>query len=214
MKIFVMGMHRTGTSMVMGILARCGVYVGKNLLMGARDNPRGHWEERSYLKINDRLMKLNGGSWHNPPTGLNYVGMKGRMRKFLAQWPRNHPVGWKDPRTCYTFPLWYDLIYPEEIKVILTYRPAGEVARSLKARNAIPLKKGAILAMKYTEIGFHNVKRRGVDSMVTHYHSYFENWEVQVRALCEFLNLDFPEDRRGEIAEFIDPKLWHHRSRI
>ena len=79
MKIFVMGMHRSGTSMVTGILSRCGMKIGKNLLMGAKDNPKGDFEDRRFININNDILIRNKGRWDSPPLDMNYVNQKERM---------------------------------------------------------------------------------------------------------------------------------------
>jgi len=101
MKIFILGMHRSGTSMVTGILNKCGLYLGSNLLMGARDNPTGHFEDRRFINLNNQILKRNGGSWHNPPEKI-IRWPRVEMKDFVNSWDIGRLVGWKDPRTCIT----------------------------------------------------------------------------------------------------------------
>ena len=205
-----MGMHRSGTSLVMGLLSKCGVYIGNNLLMGARDNPKGHFEDRGFLRTNDQLLRRNGGSWKTPPDGVSYQGMKPQMEKFLEAWPKDKIVGWKDPRICLTFPLWKRLIEPEPIKVILTYRPIEQIAASLQARNGFTMEKGRKLAKYYYDQATRNTRRiPGVSCMITHFESYFSNWQLELEGVLEFLKLEMGDHQ--ELADFIDRELWHNR---
>lgn len=213
MKIFVMGMHRSGTSMVTGILKLCGMNVGNNLLMGARDNPKGHFEDRRFLNINNDLLIKNGGKWHNPPINVTYQKMRNRMLGFLElpEW-KTELVGWKDPRSCITFPLWHRLIYPEKIKVVYVYRPIQEIARSLKVRNGIKISKGWKLGGEYARRAFEGFRGTpGVSHFITYYHSYFHDWEIELEELCEFLGMKIPGCEKKRIQEFITPELRHHK---
>ena len=162
MKIFIMGMHRSGTSLVTGLLQRCGLYLGNNLLMTAKDNPKGHYEDRKFINLNNQLLLNNGGHWRNPPEALNYGGIRKKMERFLDSWPTDRLVGFKDPRICITFPLWYNLIHPEPIKVVYVSRPFVEIAQSLKARNGIRIEAG--VAAKVSSLA---ISSRAVMSLYT-----------------------------------------------
>jgi len=214
MKIFVMGMHRSGTSMVTGILSRCGMNIGGNLLMGARDNPKGHFEDRRFMNINNDLLIKNGGRWHSPPKSISYRGdLRNKMKRFLdlPEW-KEGIVGWKDPRICITFPLWYPLITPESIRVVFVYRPINEIAASLQKRNGFRIGKGKVLAREYIRRAFGNVKGlKNVNYFITYYHSYFHSWRTELEELVEFLGLEIPKCEEKWIENFIDDGLRHHR---
>ena len=68
--IIVTGMHRSGTSMVAGILKLCGVYFGDNLLHPQQENPKGFFEDLEFLEINKEILACSGGSWFEPPNEL------------------------------------------------------------------------------------------------------------------------------------------------
>lgn len=211
MKVFIMGMHRSGTSLVTGLLHRCGLYLGNNLLMGAKDNPKGHYEDRRFININNNILRANGGSWRNPPIAVNWGGMKPSMQNFLKGWPDDKIVGWKDPRTCITFPLWHHLIHPEPIKVVLVHRSCIEISQSLKARNGMPLAAGRNLCQRYKKASWDSVKGKpGVNFFHTLFSAYFGNWELELEAVLDFLGLEMPADK-SKLQKFITPSLWRNR---
>src|SRR5690348_8758134 len=47
----VAGMHRSGTSMVAGILAKGGIAMGRELLSGDAANPAGYFEDIAFLEL-------------------------------------------------------------------------------------------------------------------------------------------------------------------
>src|SRR5262249_1740037 len=63
--IVVLGMHRSGTSALAGMLHHLGVALGDELMPATADNPRGYWEHRDIVAINDRLMTELGRTWHD-----------------------------------------------------------------------------------------------------------------------------------------------------
>lgn len=210
MKVFIMGCHRSGTSLLTGLLKRCGLYVGTNLLMHAKDNPKGHYEEKRFLNLNNALLIQNGGSWHKPPASISYQGMRKPMIEFLGreEWKREF-VGWKDPRVCLTFPLWHELIYPEKIKIIYIIRPLEEVAQSLVKRNGFTYRKALELGRYHGRHAHANLHRKGVSHFVTYFKSYFSpRWKLEIEAICNFIGLDLPKNLKP-LERFITPELRH-----
>lgn len=220
MKIFIIGMHRSGTSMITGILHKCGLELGKNLLMGARDNPKGHFESRRFIRINQEILIANGGRWFDPPTApiRFYPGIKKKMRQFVNEFDPQKISGFKDPRICFTFPLWREVIHPEPIKAIMVVRPFIAIAKSLKRRNDFKIAKGERLANRYVRSAFAAMNKFDVPYVVTLYHRYFHiykgkvesNWERELEPILEFTGLKLPADTNA-IDKFVDGRLWHHR---
>jgi hypothetical protein len=60
--VVVLGMHRSGTSLLAGLLFRAGLWVGerRDLIWGAdaADNSKGFYERTDIVLQNDALMKL------------------------------------------------------------------------------------------------------------------------------------------------------------
>lgn len=210
MKVFIMGMHRSGTSLLTGLLNKCGLHVGTKLLMHAKDNPKGHFEEKRFLNLNNQLLIRNGGSWHSPPKSIAYHGLRKAMIEFLNrdEWQREF-VGWKDPRICLTFPLWHELIYPEKIKVVQIQRPLEDVASSLVARNGFSYRKALELCRYYIRHANANVHRKGVTRIMTNFDVFFSTgWRSELEAICDFIGLPFPENTKP-LERFITPDLRH-----
>src|SRR5581483_3195323 len=67
MQIIVLGMHRSGTSLVTRMINMMGAYVGpENISMGFnRDNPKGFWERSDIVQIDVALLKLYDATWPN-----------------------------------------------------------------------------------------------------------------------------------------------------
>ena len=211
MRIIVTGMHRSGTSMVSGLLKLCGAYLGDNLISGLRDNPKGHFEDREFVAINDYILRNNGGSWRNPPTKITSVPVP-RMRKFLGKWPSDRPVLFKDPRACFTIGAWRQLIHDHNLHVLFVTRSMYEIADSLAARNRIAHAESYVLVKKYNDAFHQNMRNRKY--FTTSFHQYFSEhapvpWRAELVKTCYSLGLELPIDIEP-IEQFIDPNLRHH----
>ena len=116
--LIVLGMHRSGTSALTGMLYHLGVALGENLMPATLDNPRGYWEHDDIVKIHERLMSTLGWAWddirplppgfeHTEPARLaagELTAILGRDFAGLPLW------GVKDPRLCRLMPLWATLL--------------------------------------------------------------------------------------------------------
>ena len=65
MQIFILGMHRSGTSVVTRVLNLMGCYFApEGTSTGANDeNPKGFWERRDVRNVNDALLHSLGCEW-------------------------------------------------------------------------------------------------------------------------------------------------------
>ena len=65
--IVVVGMHRSGTSAVSGVLDELGVFMGRNLFAPQKGvNEKGFFENAKVVDINERLFDALLGSWDDP----------------------------------------------------------------------------------------------------------------------------------------------------
>jgi len=136
--VCVAGMHRSGTSLVMNLLQRCGVYVGeqKDLMAGSEHNEQGFWENKKFVQINNAVLHRLGGAWTHPPSALApstdaRLGDLGpKAMSLVAAFSRHDVWGWKDPRNSLTLPFWKSVA--PSMKVVVCVRNPVEVARSFQ----------------------------------------------------------------------------------
>jgi hypothetical protein len=147
--LIVIGMHRSGTSLLAEILRKVGVF------MGAR---RGvHEEALFFFRKNQYIFRLAHADWDNPGPVKYLIRnqelrseltelLEGALSSFkvieylgLARYLKAGSLsnmgeawGWKDPKNSYTLPVWLD-IFPEG-RVIHICRNGVDVANSLRRR--------------------------------------------------------------------------------
>ena len=137
--ICVVGMPRSGTSLVTQLLHRCGLNLGppEQLMPASVNNTDGFWENLRFVGLNERLLAASGGTWFAPPAKLRPTPkITAEAQSILAQFEGQEPWGWKDPRNALTLPFWKSLL--PSMKVLVCVRHPAETASSLAASTLIP----------------------------------------------------------------------------
>ena len=120
----ILGSGRSGTSLAAGLLAKAGYYMGGKMIATRDANPKGFFEARQITRINEDILART--LWRRML--LNRILGRGRlawMQHWLAQVPvgtkihaneairsriqvarSQTPFCFKDPRFCYTLPVW------------------------------------------------------------------------------------------------------------
>jgi len=213
MKVFVVGMHRSGTSMVTGLLGMCGLYLGDNLKRPMRENPKGFFEDNEFVNINKEILRQSGGRWDVPPAEIKVDGaLRGRMKAFVDKWPPDKVVGLKDPRTCLTFGEWRKVV-DDEVRLVYVRRNKDEIADSLHRRNKMDREFAKRLTAYYHDALAKNLEGwNGFKfTTMTSYQLYFNDWRTELQRVCDFLGLEIPADTSA-IEAFIEPRLRHHKA--
>lgn len=145
--IVVVGMHRSGTSLISRLLDQLGILMGKDL--------QEDHESKFFIDLNKWIYANAGADWARPealselidfhPASERVVEyLRTRIssrssKKFSGRSLKNgifditEPWGWKDPRTGPTLPIWLS-IWPE-MKVVHVMRHGVDVASSLHTRS-------------------------------------------------------------------------------
>jgi hypothetical protein len=165
MAIFVVGMHRSGTSMVASVLQTLGVQFGaeEELLPANQSNLAGYYENKRILAINDALMAANSLTWRTLPAITSKQKVEGADEylsaadTFSKRFEDGPLWGVKDPRLSFFLPFW-KAAAPSSSVVICVRNPAS-VALSLNTRNDIALPYGAAIWELYTIAALKNSRR-------------------------------------------------------
>jgi hypothetical protein len=191
--VFVIGMHRSGTSAVTGMLTRLGVDAPAedDLVPATEFNERGHFESKNLMRFDNQLLRLLGGTWSAPPRlepGWEKLPSLDPLRRaapaaFAASFP-TMPMAWKDPRNCLVLPFWRSAVTPP-MAAVLVYRDGLEVAASLRTRNDIPITHGLALWERYVRTSVANLT--GLPTLVTDYARMLEDPVAWSRTLVDFL---------------------------
>ncbi len=192
--VCIIGMHRSGTSMVANLLRRHGLSLGPDeCLLGANEsNQAGHFEHTGFVEINEALLKQLGGSWDNPP----------RLQSSWEQDPRLDNLtrkaslltkdfatctnwGWKDPRTTLLLPFWRRIV--PNLRYVICIRNPLAVASSLAQRDGQSIPAAIHLWRQYTRQGILNTE--GYPRILTFYEDYFCRPAQEINRVSDFCGL-------------------------
>ncbi len=147
MIILVLGMHRSGTSALAGMLHDNGVVMGRHGEFHPppmKENPKGFFENRRFRAINDMI--LRGYNYQVKSFGVNVpnvhavhgVGRYEMKELIVGYQDEFEHWGWKDPRTCLTLFAWLDILGEldliRNLKVLHIFRSYDEVSLSMRTR--------------------------------------------------------------------------------
>ena len=137
----VLGMHRSGTSSVAGALARLGITPPTTLLAPKPDNPKGFWESRVVMRLNNDILDAGGLTWRDwrafrPETidPQRLADLTDQIATTVeAEFGGADQILLKDPRMCRLVPLWEPALegLGYQSKYILPLRSPLEVMGSL-----------------------------------------------------------------------------------
>ena len=216
--VAVVGMHRSGTSATAGLLVGLGLDGPRqdDLVPADSSNERGHWESESVHQCNAHVLAARGATAYAPPqveTGWERAARFDDARREAAQWftstSAGRPLVLKDPRLCLTLPLWRTAI-PARLGAILVLRDPMEVARSLLARDEIPVMLGLAMWDRYLRSAA--VGLAGLPTLVVEYNAMLANPVKATESISEFLEqlgVRTEAGTRDAAAGRLDPQLRH-----
>lgn len=226
--IIVIGMHRSGTTLLTSVLEKLGVNMGS--LKGFDTE-----ESLPFQCLNDALFSITHSHWDFPTPLVNELEANQEVfsRIFwecLQSWPflfhnRNFKKlinnssetvwGWKDPRNTFTLPIWLRL-FPEA-RVVHIYRNGIDVAQSLKTRNfklpenddislrTLKLVGGLILWQEYIEKAFKNLTLLADHNQLNIcYENLNQDSNNQIKRLVSFIGLNPNFDEFSVVSSMLD----------
>jgi hypothetical protein len=151
--IVVLGMHRSGTSALSGILRLLGFDSGADLVRPNEFNPTGYWENRSVVRLNERILSHLGSSWSDVfllPYQLGRTDLRAVFEAEARTLLDNALSGkrtWvlKDPRMSVLIDFWLPYLCERNVSFIHVVRHPIEVANSLERRDGFPAERGLLL---------------------------------------------------------------------
>jgi hypothetical protein len=202
--------------MVARLLKSCGLILGPDTELVGPDagNVDGHFEHRQFVKINEAILSHFGGSGASPPTlkigwemepGITELVSEAKL---LVESFRGYPIwGWKDPRTTLLLPFWKQIV--PQLRYIICVRSPLEVARSLWARDRMPVEQGALLWNRYITAAIRHTD--GSPRIFTFYEDFFHEPLPEIGHLVDFCGLPLPPDQ-PTVVDMISKPLRHHVS--
>ncbi len=207
--LMILGMHRSGTSCLAGMLECAGFQAGKVTTWNI-NNAKGNREDPLINLLSERILAASGGSWDSPPKRLCWTAEHGAERDLILKRLRSEGRPWvfKDPRNLLTLPFWLESDLP--LLRIGIIRNVLSVAQSLAVRDDMPLARGIELWTSYNEALIREHERSPFPVVC-----FDVQREDFISAVAKALASVFPDwievgeiDLEG-LGKFVDPTLNH-----
>jgi hypothetical protein len=223
--LLVLGMHRSGTSLLARIASLLGAALPRHLVPASPTNPTGHWEPARLVDLHEQLLASIDSSWDDwRAPNLRWrdsdpaAALATRiLQTFEEEYPPSPMLVLKDPRICRTLPLWLSVLEKASCKVapVIIVRNPLEVAESLRERDGMPFEKAMLLWLRHyldAEHATRNIPRNimSLDMLLLD----FRNIVAQTAGR---LGIQWPRsihDATSDIADFIDRDLHNHRATL
>ncbi len=216
--IVVLGMHRSGTSVTTRAMETLGARFGDNLMPAAEgNNPKGFFEDMDVASLNIELMRAAGVEWNAlPEPVLDAIDpaelqvFRERALALLREKCQSGIFALKDPRIARLLPFWQPVFdqLGARLLYVVAFRHPVSVARSLEARDSLPLSKSFLLWLAHVVPALRHTEQR-TRALV----NYDAMMEAPLRELERLsAQLDLPLDaEKGEVfaRDFLEQGLRH-----
>jgi hypothetical protein len=220
--LMVLGMHRSGTSAIAGVLSKLGGGAPKNLLEANGGNERGFFESAPMMGFHDELLASAGTDWADwrafDPAWYGSAlrdAYNDRAKRLFQEEFGDSPLAiFKDPRICRFLPFWLDVFVAMDISphIVIPVRSPLEVAGSLKKRNGLTLPQGLLLWLRHVLDA--EAATRTLPRSVIRWSEFLLNWRAAVDKISRDIDLSWPrlfDESAHEINQFLSEDLVHHK---
>jgi len=219
--IIVLGMHRSGTSAIAGVLKLLGVNLGRNLLPPNEFNQKGFFENIEILNLNNNILDVLSSQWDDqlslPDNWLQQeklTDFKPQAVEIIAsEFQESSLIGIKDPRMCLLITFWQDVLRDLGMRVcyIIIVRNPVEVAQSLEKRDNFSREKTEVLWMN----AMLSAERhsRGYPRIFISFDQLLNRTEKTIEEISGKLSLRLSKhfnENAGSIHAFLEPSLKHY----
>ena len=218
--IVVIGMHRSGSSVLSKALSCIGVKMGSVFIEADEFNPRGYWEDEEVVRFNNRILSSLGCEWDS-------LGLFFHSTELLAACELYRPEaiklierkketntlwGFKDPRASRLLPFWNDVF--RELKItplyVISSRSPYCVYQSLKKRNDFSKEKSTLLWLEHMLASIRDTEN--CNRLIVDNKKLMKSPELELKRLADFIGAnDLSESVLSKFAnDFLDPSLNHY----
>jgi hypothetical protein len=218
--LFVMGVPRSGTSALTRVLSLCGATLPAGMAGADRNNPRGYWEPRASLNLNNTILRRHGSAVFDTSLRLQEEGgfdaeekaaCIAEIRAFLSTLPAAPLVVIKDPRITLLSGVWFEAarLAGFDIAVVIPVRHPQEVIASSAATFLASPELTSALWLKFNLLAERD--SRGLPRVFVEYANFLDDWRREIMRISAALAIDLNTRDEGAIEEFLTPDL--HRQR-
>ncbi|CQD13019.1 hypothetical protein BN1232_02514 [Mycobacterium lentiflavum] len=218
--LFVLGPQRSGTSAITRVLSLSGGVLPAGMLGADAGNPRGYWEPRKAIAINETILYRHHTAWFDPSLRSvdgdaldadERAACIGQIEAYLAQLPVAPVLVIKEPRITTLSPLWFEAARRAgfDVGAVIAVRHPLEVISSVAATWQVSRELSGALWLKYSLLAERYT--RGLPRVFVDYTDFLDNWRREVKRIATTLDIDLNTQREDAIEEFLTPDLRRQR---
>lgn len=223
--ILILGMHRSGTSVLTRLQNIRGAGLPRNIIQSNDFNQSGYWEPARILEYNDRVLaQLNSswGDWMKLDWSMISAAKQSKAKEEISriiesEYGDEELIVIKDPRISRFSEIYIDILEGMgfEVLPVLTFRNPLEVIASLKNRDGFASSHSALLWLRHTLDS--EVITREMPRVIVSYELLRSDWETADKLITQKLspNYTFSAQEVSDLVEsFINKKLINQKSSI
>ena len=218
--LLVLGMHRSGTSALTGVIGLMGADLPNDLMAASDLNAKGFFESNRITGFDEDLLASAGFTWWDcrrfPPDWFASPKAGEFARRaageLAAEYGDSALFVLKDPRICRLAPFWLPVLRDNGCKprVILPLRHPRDVAASLEHRAGYDPDYGLLMWLRHVLDA--EADTRGTRRVFTSYEALMTDWSAEIRRIGTALGLSWPRSLSvagPEIDAFLSRDLQH-----
>lgn len=218
--IWVVGMHRSGTSAMMGIIRILGVDIGNAEQLKHKDrwNEKGYLENKDFQMFERRLIGEEGWRYIERE-GVIYKKLASKRSEFkaiVAKYNRSPFWGYKAIRSM-LFPEIFKMV--PNIHFIITIRNPANIARSLgKFWGPHVPRKGRMLGKEAFRLyGIYYFRflrwlsRNNYPHIFVNYDDLVDNTEAVMKKIANFMGIELTENHLVRGKQWVEKRLRHQQ---
>jgi hypothetical protein len=206
--IMVLGIHKSGTSCMAGMLASLGLPMGKSGIRANRKNPKGYFECRLLRKL---MIRCGHVEFPNRAFTVPFRRRVRLLRKWRLARSANGPrIGAKLPAMGNMVPELH-AAFEGKWKVIVTERPIADSVKSRQYRRAHH-QSAETITSQFTQLATRRdteLRRLGVAVLRVDFATMMQSPALIVDQLIAFVGLSPTAEQRAQAIAFVEPKLNH-----
>lgn len=206
--IIIIGMHRSGTSLMSSIISSLGYSLGKNINKD-KDyaNSLGYYENDEFTKIHDQLFERRSSSWnkiiYENFSNFFHIEVEEYINLILNEFDSKNKILIKDPRASFLLPLILTANNNLNLKFIVMKRNKNDCIKSLMHIHNIDINDSKNLY----DLTYQNINKFINSNFIEiNYEDFGNNFQKIENKLINFLNI------KTKIENFYKPAMHRFNS--
>jgi hypothetical protein len=217
--VFVLGMHRSGTSAVTRLVSLLGLRTPpeEDLVQPTDKNPKGYWESESLVAFTERVLNAVGCDMRCPivlehgwENDVRLDSLRREARGVVDEVFSTTPWVWKDPRHCLAFGFWRSVLPVRPVVILVNRNPLEIAASAGRVRTEFAKPYTLALWERYLRQALGQIE--GLSVLVTSFDDVLSaplNWCHRTHAFLSAADVLVHSPRESDVLAFVDAQLRH-----